>query len=257
MQTHVTLTQENDIAYLTFTTVPAGKPATLDLPLLKELDDCLYQIEGNAGSLTAVVVQSANPKYFVVGANINALQELNAESIVPWVQAGHAVFNRLEDLTLPTIAKVTGYALGGGLELALACDFIVASESAQFGQPEATLGMVTGWGASYRLPQRIGVAKAKELCFTAAVIDAGTAHQIGLVNQVGAAADLDPMVEKLLQGFRQCGRLALAQTKMLLNSLHYGRRQQSMPAEATASALCLAAPEAQQRIADFLARRRS
>lgn len=146
MQTTVKLSMDADIGTLTFVCDETGKPTTLDLRVLDELDAHLSTIESHSDRLRAVLVESAYPKYFIVGANINALKTLNADTIVPWVKKGHEVFNRLEALPLPVIAIVEGYALGGGLELAMACDMILAADTAKFGQPEANLGVVSGWG---------------------------------------------------------------------------------------------------------------
>lgn len=253
MQTHVTFEQQDDVGYLTFACDEYGKPTTLDLQVLDELDACLDEIAAVMDTLRAITVQSAFPKYFVVGANIDALQTLNAETIVPWVQRGHAVFNRLARLPLPVVAKVEGYALGGGLELAVACDFIAATESAKFGQPEAKLGVVAGWGGSYRLPRRIGVAKAKELFFTGRVIDAGTARDIGLVDFVG---DVDAYLDALLADIRACGRVAVSAMKHLIDKSMDGAIEQNCLDEAVASSRVMADADTQARVASYLESRK-
>lgn len=253
MQTHVTFEHQDDIGTLTFTCEVRGKPTTLDLHVLDELDDCLGDIEALADTLRAVIVQSAFPKYFIVGANVNALQTLNAETIVPWVQRGHAVFNRLARLPLPVIAKVEGYALGGGLELAMACDLIVATENARFGQPEANLGVVAGWGGSYRLPRRVGLAKAKELFFTGRIVDAETARAIGLVDFVG---DVDAYLDALLADIRTCGRVAVAYMKQLIDNSPDITIEQNCLDEAVASSRVMADADTQARVANYLASRK-
>ena len=253
MQTHVSFEQKDDIGYLTFACDERGKPTTLDLQVLDELDACLDDIDAVTATLRAVIVQSAFSKYFIVGANINALQTLNAETIVPWVQRGHAVFNRLARLPMPVIAKVEGYALGGGLELAMACDFIVATESAKFGQPEANLGVVAGWGGSYRLPSRVGLSKAKELFFTGRIVDAETARDIGLADFVG---DVDTYLSALLTDIRKCGRTAVAYMKQLIDNSPHITIEQNCLDEAVASSRCMADVETQARVASYLESRK-
>ena len=252
MQTHVGLEFRGDVAYLTLACDEPGKPATLDIAVLDELDRRLAEIEARAGELVAVVVGSATTRYFVVGANVNALQSLDAETIVPWVQKGHAAFNRLEALPLPVIARVEGYALGGGLELAMACDLILAARGARLGQPEANLGFVAGWGGSYRLPRRVGIARAKELLFTARTIDADEAQRMGLVNWVVDEGELDGQLEILLADMRKLSRVAIAEMKALLCESPYITVEQSCAHEAVASVRCLADGDTQARVAAFL-----
>ena len=181
MQTHINFKRHKDVVTLTFASEEAGKPPTLDLDVLDRLSDVLERIEEDE-DLRGVVIRSNSEKYFVVGADINALREMDTTSIVTWVQRGHEVFNVLAELRLPVIAWVEGYALGGGLELAMACDLILATDNAKLGQPEAKLGLVSGWGGSHRLPRRVGLAKAKEMFFTGNILDARTAYDFGLVD---------------------------------------------------------------------------
>jgi enoyl-CoA hydratase len=210
-------------------------------------------MEAAADTIRAVVVQSDFAKYFIVGANINALHTLNAETIVPWVQRGHAAFNRLARLPLPVIAKVEGFALGGGLELAMACDFIIATESAKFGQPEANLGVVAGWGGSYRLPRRVGVAKAKALFFTGRIVDAQTALDIGLVDFVG---DVDAYLGELLVDIRKCGQAAVSSMKRLIDNGLDATIEQNCLDEAVASSRVMANADTQARVASYLESRK-
>jgi enoyl-CoA hydratase len=259
MQTHVSFDRRDDVGYLTLACDEAGKPATLDLLVLDELAASLEEIASCTNVLRAVVVgaeRGDSQRYFVVGANVNALATLDAETIVPWVQKGHAVLDQLEALPLPVIARVEGYALGGGLELAMACDLIVASHEARFGQPEATLGVVPGWGGSYRLPRRVGLARAKELFFSGQIIDAHRAYEIGLVDFVGHADELAEHLASLLERIRACSPLAISQTKKLVaNSLHVTLRQSGVQ-EAEASRVCMSAGDTQARVAAFLEGRR-
>ncbi len=256
MFTHAIFVRRDDVGYLTLSCDEPGKPITLSLAVLEELEACLGQIEGQPEGLRAVVLQSDSPKYFCVGANIEALKTLNAETIIPWVQRGHAVFNRLAALPLPVIAFVTGYALGGGLELAMACDLIIATEDARLGQPEATLGVVAGWGGSYRLPRRVGPAQAKMLFFSGSIIEAREARQIGLVDFVGSAEQITAHLQSLLQGIRRCSPLAVAQMKRLIDRSPAITLEESAYQEAVASSTCMASADTRARIKAFLEKRK-
>src|SRR6185369_3720940 len=127
--------------------------------------------------------------------------------------AGRAVGDVLENMTKPVIAAVNGFALGGGCELALACDFIYASDKAKFGQPEVNLGVIPGFGGTTRLPRRIGVARAIELVSTGAIITADEALRIGLVNKVVPAAELMSAVQAVAETICQKGPFAVAAAK--------------------------------------------
>jgi enoyl-CoA hydratase len=204
------------------------------------------------GELTALVLQAESERYFVVGANIRALETLNAGTIVEWVERGHSVFNRLEALPLPVIARIDGFALGGGLELAMACDLIVATESAKFGQPEANLGLVAGWGGTRRLPQRIGTARAKELFFTGRAISAETALAYGLINFVGHAQAVDTYLDHLFEEMRPLSASAIGHMKHLVNISAQITQSENCAAEADASQQLLSGADTQKRVASFL-----
>jgi enoyl-CoA hydratase len=256
MRTHVDFARDADVGYLTLVCDEAGKPATLDLDTLAELEAHVQQIHSDPGALRAIVLQSDSPKYFVVGANVHALETLDAETIVPWIERGHAVYDQLEALPLPTIARIEGYALGGGLELAMACDLIVASPGARFGQPEANLGFVAGWGGTYRLPRRVGLSKAKELFFTARIIDAREALAAGLVDFCGERAELDAYITSLVDDIRQLSPFAVSQMKRLVNLSPDIDLRQNCLEETVASRLCLSTGDTKERIRAFLDGRR-
>src|SRR4051812_15409332 len=198
MSTSIELRRSGVLAELVL--VPAeGRPATLDHATLDRLDEQLAAIEKAGEAIRAVILRNASAKYFCVGADLNSLQHLNGDTITPWIEHGHRVLDRLEKLPQPVVARLEGYALGGGLELALAADFIVASESAQLGQTEARLGFITGWGGAWRLPRRIGVARAKELFFTGRIVPAREAVTLGLVNACLAPDALEAWCAKFVQ----------------------------------------------------------
>ncbi len=154
----------------------------LNTALLDQLDARLATVSGN--SKTRCVVLTGDGQYFCAGADVKEMAILGKEK-APEIQArGQALFQRLADLRCPTIAAINGLAIGGGLELALACDLRVSADSAKLGAPEVGLGLLPAYGGTQRLPRLIGPAKAKELVFTAALIAGPEALRIGLVNKV-------------------------------------------------------------------------
>ncbi|MEI6465974.1 MAG: enoyl-CoA hydratase/isomerase family protein, partial [Verrucomicrobiota bacterium] len=180
------LTTTTNAAVFTITMhPPEGKPPTLDPDVITALDQVLAEIEARANELNAVVLQSASPKFFCAGANVKVLETIDRDSIGPWVERGHRLMNRLEALPVPVVARVEGYAMGGGLELAMACDLIFASANAKFAQSETKLGFVTGWGGSYRLVRRVGLARAKELIFSGRLFAADEAVRLGVADWQG------------------------------------------------------------------------
>ena len=185
MSSEVKVTIADRVGYLQLFPEREGKPFAINETTLASLENAIIQLEEKKDALALVWVVSESSRYFCVGADIKALQQLNAETIAGWVSNGHRVFNRLEDLPVPTVAYVEGYALGGGLELAMACDLIFAANSARFGQTEASLGFVAGWGGSWRLPRRVGEARAKELLYSGRILEAYDAYKLGLVQFCG------------------------------------------------------------------------
>lgn len=261
MTTTVHLAFNGNIATLTLANADAHKPATLDEEILESIGTRLEEFEtwcreSHASTAPLLLIRSAHERYFVVGADIKALGRLDANSIQRWVETGHRVFQRLEAVPVPTIALVQGYALGGGLELAMACDFIWATPTAIFGQPEATLGMTPGWGGTLRLPRRIGVARAKEMLFSARSIDVQTALSWKLVDRVGEMAELQEQVERFAAEIAACSAAAICETKRIVQATYAEAVDHSLVMEATASARSIADPDTSQRIANFLNRRR-
>lgn len=150
--------------------------------LLKELGNAFGELEADED--VKVIILTGEGRSFVAGADISEMSVMNAGEGRRFGQLGAAVFRRIELCSKPVIAAVNGFALGGGCELAMACDLRIASSKAKFGQPEVGLGIVPGFSGTQRLPRLVGIGKAKELIYTAAVIRADEAYRIGLVNQV-------------------------------------------------------------------------
>jgi enoyl-CoA hydratase len=163
-----------------------------------------------------LVVTGAGEKAFVAGADIAEMKGMQHAEGRAFASAGHSALDALEALPIPVIAAVNGFALGGGCELALACDFIYASEKAKFGQPEVKLGVIPGFGGTQRLLRRVGNAMARELIYTGAVIGADEALRIGLVNRVVPAAELMNVTRATAAVIAEMGPLAVAEAKKVL-----------------------------------------
>ncbi|MFD6053468.1 enoyl-CoA hydratase/isomerase family protein [Agromyces sp. NPDC060279] len=151
--------------------------------VLDALADVLAELAADPGGLAGVLLVGAGGRAFVAGADISAMAELTPDEGAQTAEHGHAVAAAIEALPLPVIACVDGYALGGGLELALACDFIYATEASRFGQPEVHLGLIPGFGGTVRLPRVVGPALAKELIYTGRQLDVEEAVRVGLVTR--------------------------------------------------------------------------
>ena len=177
----IDLTSADGIATLTFNRPKALN--ALNSALLAELADAIGQI-GADESLRVLILTGAGEKSFIAGADITEIATLSPLGAKQFARFGQEVISSLQALPIPVIAAVNGFALGGGCEMALACDFIYASEKALFGLPEITLGLIPGYGGTQRLARLVGKGKAMEMIFTAGMIKADEALQWGLVNHV-------------------------------------------------------------------------
>jgi enoyl-CoA hydratase len=196
-------------------TVTVNRPEALnalDQATLEALAEAFGTL-GRARALRCVILTGAGEKAFVAGADIKAMSALGPREALAFAELGHRVGELIESLAAPVIAAVNGFALGGGCELALACDFIYASRAARLGQPEVTLGVIPGFGGTQRLARRVGPARARELCYTGAVITADEAARIGLVNAVVEPADLMPRVRAVAGAIAGKAPLAVAEAK--------------------------------------------
>jgi enoyl-CoA hydratase len=188
----------------------------LNTETLLQLRNVLH-IEAQNTSARVLILTGDGDKSFIAGADISEMKDKNASEGILFAQLGHEVSKLLELMPKPTIAAVNGFALGGGTEMAIACDFIVASEKAVFGQPEVGLGVIPGFGATIRLAKFVGLPMAKELIFSGRRIKAEEAKLIGLVNHVFPA---DGFMEKVLEMARAISAQsssAIARAKQLMN----------------------------------------
>ncbi len=183
--------------------------------VLADLDKVLDEIKADK-ELRGLVITGAG-RSFVAGADIAAMSVMDEAAGLDFGVYGTGVFRKIELLDIPVIAAVNGFALGGGCELALTSDYIVASEKAKFGQPEAGLGITPGFGGTQRLPRKIGVSKAKELIFSARVIGAQEAYELGLVDKVVAPEELMDKVMEIMASFTKNAPIAVAHCKKAID----------------------------------------
>ena len=188
----------------------------LNSDVFDELEVALQEIRTN-NSIQAVIITGAG-KAFVAGADIGLMGDLSAQEGRTWTMRGQNVFSELEAIEKPVIAAVNGYALGGGCELAMACDVIIASDKAKFGQPEVNLGIIPGYGGTQRLPRIIGEKNAKYLIFSGEIIDANEAHRIGLVQKVFPSEVLLEEAESLAQKMMTKAPIGLKMAKVAIHN---------------------------------------
>lgn len=205
-----------------------------------------------------VVISGAGDKAFVAGADIGPMAEMSPQDAIEFSRQGQLLFSAIEKMSQVTIAKVQGFALGGGCELAMACDLVIAGTSAKFGQPEVNLGLIPGFGGTQRLVRRIGMPAALDLvlCGRGRSLTGQEAFSLGLVSRVVADADLDAEVEKAIKSILVCGPRAVAEAKRLCRQSLEMSLDAGLASEAAAFANCFATQEAEEGITAFLEKRK-
>ena len=211
---NILLEKEDAIAVVTINRPKALN--ALNAATLSELDLVFTGLAADS-TVSVVIVTGAGEKAFVAGADIAFMQKLTALEAREFALLGQAVLNKIENLPQPVIAAVNGFALGGGCELAMACDIRLAAENARFGQPEVGLGVPPGFAGTQRLPRLVGKGRAKEMLYSAEMIDAQEAYRIGLVNRVCPAADLLGTARTLARKIASRGQVAVRLTKSAVN----------------------------------------
>jgi len=225
----------------------------LSSQVISELTHACGELE-LATDVRVVILTGAGEKAFVAGADIAEMVELTPIQAQAFAQMGGALGEAIETSDKPWIAAVNGFALGGGCELALACDFIHASEKAKFGQPEVKLGVIPGFGGTQRLSRRVGVAKAKELCMTGDMIDSAEALRIGLADAVWPHADLMTKVKELALRIAANGPLAVAEVKRLVHRGQSTTLEHALALEQSAFGLLFATGDQREGMSAFLAK---
>ncbi|RMH42201.1 MAG: enoyl-CoA hydratase/isomerase family protein [Deltaproteobacteria bacterium] len=216
MSDYQTIRLERD-GYLATITISREKQLNaLNSQVLSELHAAVAELELDA-AVRVVVVTGAGDKAFVAGADIAEMVDMDPAQARPFAELGGALGHAIETSAKVYIAAVNGFALGGGCELALCCDFIYASSKARFGQPEVKLGVIPGFGGTQRLPRRVGVAKAKELVLGGGMIDAQEALRIGLADKVVPPEELMAACRAIADQIAANGPLAVAEAKKVIH----------------------------------------
>jgi enoyl-CoA hydratase len=224
----------------------------LDVATLTDLRDRLRELTADE-EVRVVILTGAGEKAFVAGADIKYMSGLGVQEAKAWGALGHEAGRLLEAMPKPTIAAVNGFALGGGCELALACDIRYAASGAKLGQPEVNLGIIPGWGGTQRLARICGLGVAKELIFTGRVIDAEEALRIGLVNAVH-----DPVLDKAQETaalLASKSPIALRLMKDLVNRSLGGDHASNLDAESETFGELFASDDAKEGLTAFVEKR--
>lgn len=228
----------------------------LNASLLSELEwafnDCLRD-----DSIKALVITGAGEKAFVAGADIKEMAAMDSREAHEFSLKGQAVMLALQNMKKPVIAAVNGYALGGGLELALACDFIYAADGAKLGFPEVTLGIMPGFGGTQNLSRLIGPARAKEMIFTGRIISAERGAIWGLVNDVFKVSDLLPKARETAAAIAKTGLLGVGYAKDAINNGLNMSREDGFRYEASLFGVLFSTKDQREGMTAFVEKRKS
>jgi enoyl-CoA hydratase len=250
---HLIFSMEDNIALITF-----NRPKILNAlnsALLDEFSEALDRVQGDE-NIRVLILTGAGDKAFVAGADIKEISECNTLSAKLFAEKGQQVISKIQQLSIPAIAAVNGYALGGGNEIVLACDFAYASETAILGFPEITLGIIPGFGGTQRLARLIGTAKAKEIIFTGNRISAATAKEYGMINKVCAPESLLDEVKETAKTIASRGKVSVRAAKEVINLGMDADLNTGLAIEADAFAICMSGEDAREGTSAFLEKRK-
>ncbi len=250
---NILFTTEEGIATITF-----NRPKALNAMNSETLGELLAAVTAckNDEQVKVLILTGAGEKSFVAGADITQMQNLKAPEALFFMEQAHELLRFLETLPKPSIAAVNGYALGGGSEIAMACDVRFAAENALFGQPEITLGIIPGWGGTQRLARLVGLGRAKEIIMGGAPLDAKRAYEIGLVNRVVPADQLQAEARKFALKLAGLPGFAL---KMIKHSMNFGYDlplDNAARLEAECCAQCFSTDDQKEGMKAFLEKRK-
>ena len=225
----------------------------LNSTVISELEQLICEVEKDT-ELGAFIL-TGEGRSFVAGADIGEQYPMDVAAGRKWGQRGSALMRRIEKLEIPTIAAVNGFALGGGCEIAMSCDIILASEKAKFGQPEVGLGITPGFSGTQRLPRRVGIAKAKELIFSGKTIGAQEAKEIGLVNAVYPPEELMNGAIAMAKSFTANAPIAVKYSKACIDRGMQMDIDDGIALENELFAMCFATADQKEGMGAFLEKR--
>ncbi|MGL5312958.1 MAG: enoyl-CoA hydratase-related protein [Peptostreptococcaceae bacterium] len=226
---------------------------SLNKEVLEELDRAIDIISKDEEVYVGII--TGEDKAFVAGADIAAMKDMSFEEGITFSKYGNSIFRKLEKCEKPIIAAINGFCLGGGLELAMSCDIRIASENAKFGQVEANLGIMPGFGGTQRLSRTVGLAKAKELIYTAQIIKAEEAKNIGLINRVTTK---DALLDECLEMAKLIGtkgQIAIRYAKNAMNNGYEMDLDSAINLESNLFGLCFASEDQEEGMGAFLEKR--
>lgn len=249
---YVLFEKKGFIGYITLSRPQALNALNSDV--LAELEETVAMIEKDDN--LRVIIVTGEGKAFVAGADIAQMRDMNIDSAYEFANMGDRVFTRLERLEIPVIAAINGYALGGGLELALSCDIRLASENAKFGQPETGLGITPGFGGTQRLSRTVGMPKAMELILTGKTIDTNEALAIGLLNAVFPKDELMAKAHEMAMQIADNAPVAVRESKKAIRQFWHADIYTDLEFESGAFSRCFATEDQKNGMQAFLDKRK-
>lgn len=240
-------------------TITINRPKSLNALNTATMRELRHALEGIAGrdDVGVVLLTGGGDKAFVAGADISEMSRFTPLQALEFSTFGHGVLELIERLPQPVIGVVNGFALGGGCELAMACDLLVAADTAKLGQPEVNLGIIPGYGGTQRLPRLVGRNVAKELVLTGDMITAQRAYEIGLVNRVVPAAELMKTAREIAGRILSKGPVAIRTAKMAMNRGLDLDLPNANAYEASLFAACFSSGDRTEGMAAFLEKRKA
>ena len=232
-----------------------GKRNALTQHMFTRLNEVVGEVENNR-DLRVLVIRGERGSVFCAGDDLAQLVAMDVVQVRDFLIRAQSTFTRLEALPIPVLAAVEGHALGGGLELALACDLILASSDAALGLPETNLGVIPGLGGTIRLPRRVGLGRAKEMVYSGRMVKADEAKNIGLVEAVYTAQEFEVKVMEFARFLASKSPTALALAKSTINRGMDASLEAGLALEREAFAYCFALPDAKEGISAFLEKRK-
>lgn len=226
----------------------------LNTQVLKELNEAIDMVSDD--DKVHILIITGEGRAFVAGADIAEMKDMNSSEAREFAKLGLETFRKIELMEKPVIAAVNGFALGGGCELSMCCDIRIASDKAKFGQPETGLGIIPGFAGTQRLSRLVGMGKAKELIYTANMIDAGGAEKIGLVNKVVPAEELMNEAMNMAKNIASKGQIAVRFAKSAINRGYETDIETGMAIERDLFGLCFATEDQKEGMGAFLEKRK-